>query len=134
MVVLYLIIVGAAAGYLATRVMRLEANVLTTVAIGILGAIIGGLTKVAKDVIPYGLVDAGSGRLDGLNLIGLKRKGVPRAEIAALRAAYASLAEGDGTFQDRARALAETTSSDFVRELANFILSDSDRHFLTPGA
>ena len=43
MVVLYLIIVGAAAGYLATRVMRLEANVLTTVAIGRLGAIIGGL-------------------------------------------------------------------------------------------
>lgn len=43
MVILYIIIIGAAAGYLATRVMRLEADVLTTVAIGVLGAIIGGL-------------------------------------------------------------------------------------------
>ncbi len=41
--VLYLIIIGAAAGYLATRVMKLDTDVLTTVGIGVLGAIIGGL-------------------------------------------------------------------------------------------
>ncbi len=43
MVVVYLIIIGAAAGFLATRIMNVEADVITTVAIGILGAIIGGL-------------------------------------------------------------------------------------------
>jgi uncharacterized membrane protein YeaQ/YmgE (transglycosylase-associated protein family) len=43
MMILYIIIIGAAAGFLATRVMKLEADVLTTVGIGILGAIIGGL-------------------------------------------------------------------------------------------
>ena len=43
MMVLYLIIIGAAAGFLATRVMKLETDILTTVGIGILGAIIGGL-------------------------------------------------------------------------------------------
>lgn len=43
MSVIFLIIVGAAAGFIATRVMKIEANVLTTVAIGILGALIGGL-------------------------------------------------------------------------------------------
>lgn len=41
--VLYLIIVGAAAGFLATRLMKIEADVITTVAIGIAGALIGGL-------------------------------------------------------------------------------------------
>ena len=42
MMILY-IIIGAAAGFLATRVMKMEADVLTTVGIGILGALIGGL-------------------------------------------------------------------------------------------
>ena len=38
-----LLIVGAAAGYLATRMMRLNTDVPTTVAIGVGGAVIGGL-------------------------------------------------------------------------------------------
>lgn len=43
MPVLWLIIVGAAAGFLATRFMKLETDVLTTILIGIAGAVIGGL-------------------------------------------------------------------------------------------
>jgi uncharacterized membrane protein YeaQ/YmgE (transglycosylase-associated protein family) len=43
MQVIFLIIVGAAAGFIATRIMKLEADMLTTVAIGVLGAVIGGL-------------------------------------------------------------------------------------------
>ncbi|MBK6468097.1 MAG: GlsB/YeaQ/YmgE family stress response membrane protein [Rhodobacter sp.] len=39
----YLIIIGAAAGFLATRVMRLDTDIPTTVAIGVFGALIGGL-------------------------------------------------------------------------------------------
>jgi uncharacterized membrane protein YeaQ/YmgE (transglycosylase-associated protein family) len=39
---LYLIIIGAAAGFLATRMMRLETDIVTTTAIGIAGALIGG--------------------------------------------------------------------------------------------
>lgn len=39
---LYLIIIGAAAGFLATRMMRLETDIVTTMAIGIAGALIGG--------------------------------------------------------------------------------------------
>jgi uncharacterized membrane protein YeaQ/YmgE (transglycosylase-associated protein family) len=43
MQVVFLIIIGAAAGFIATRIMKLETDVLTTIAIGILGALIGGL-------------------------------------------------------------------------------------------
>ena len=39
---LHLIIIGAAAGFLATRMMRLETDIVTTMAIGIAGALIGG--------------------------------------------------------------------------------------------
>ncbi|TCS61914.1 GlsB/YeaQ/YmgE family stress response membrane protein [Primorskyibacter sedentarius] len=43
MPVVWLIIIGAAAGFLATRLMRLETDVITTVVIGMAGAVIGGL-------------------------------------------------------------------------------------------
>lgn len=97
------------------------------------GAIIGAVTMVTNDVIPYGLVQAPRGHLDGLNLVGLKRRGVARSDITALRAAFQMLAQGEGAFQDRARRLGEETDSDYVREIVNFILGDSDRSFLTPG-
>ena len=97
------------------------------------GAIIGAVTMVTNDVIPYGLVQAPRGHLDGLNLVGLKRRGVKRSDITALRAAFQMLAQGEGTFQDRARRLGDETESDYVREIVAFVLGDSDRSFLTPG-
>ena len=94
--------------------------------------IIGAVTMVTNDVLPYGLVQGPRGELDGLNLVGLKRRGVDRAEIAALRTAYQLLAQGEGTFLDRARHLSEETESPLVRQITDFILSASDRSFLTP--
>lgn len=43
MAVIALIIIGAAAGFIATRLMRMETNIPTTIAIGVLGALVGGL-------------------------------------------------------------------------------------------
>ena len=50
------------------------------------GAIIGGVSRVTHDVIPFGMVANTDGTLNGLNLVGLKRRGMAREEIAALRA------------------------------------------------
>jgi len=96
------------------------------------GAIIGAVTMVTNDVIPYGLVQAPRGELHGLNLVGLKRRGVSRADLTALREAYQMLAQGEGAFADRARRLAAETESPYVREIVAFVLADTDRHFLTP--
>lgn len=96
------------------------------------GAIIGAVTMVTNDVMPYGLVQGPRGELDGLNLVGLKRRGVDRPGISALRAAYHELAQGEGSFLERARKLAETTESPHVREMTEFILGASDRSYLTP--
>ncbi|MEL6120882.1 MAG: acyl-ACP--UDP-N-acetylglucosamine O-acyltransferase [Pseudomonadota bacterium] len=98
------------------------------------GAIIGAVTMVTNDVIPHGLVQAPRGELDGLNLIGLKRRGVARSDITALRAAFQMLAQGEGTFQDRARRLGEETESDYVRQIVDFVSGATDRSFLTPGS
>ncbi|MCY4336444.1 MAG: acyl-ACP--UDP-N-acetylglucosamine O-acyltransferase [Litoreibacter sp.] len=96
------------------------------------GAIIGAVTMVTNDVIPYGLVQAPRGELDGLNYVGLKRAGVARSDITALRAAYQMLRQGDGAFQDRAGRLRDETDSAYVQEVVDFILGQSDRSFLTP--
>ena len=96
------------------------------------GAISGAVTMVTNDVIPYGLVQAPRGELDGLNLVGLKRRGVARSDITALRAAFQMLAQGEGTFHNRAERLGAETDSDYVREIVDFVMGESDRHFLTP--
>lgn len=97
------------------------------------GAIIGAVTMVTKDVVPHGLVQGPRGVLDGLNLVGLKRKGVARSDITAMRAAFQMLKDGDGTFQDRAHRLSDESDSAYVQQMVAFILGDTDRNFLTPG-
>ena len=68
-----------------------------------------------------------------MNLVGLKRRGVTRQDITALRAAFQMLAQGEGTFQDRARRMGEEHDSTYVQDVVRFVLGDSGRSFLTPG-
>ena len=96
------------------------------------GAIIGALTMVTSDVIPHGLVQGPRGELDGLNLVGLKRRGVPRPDITALRAAFQAMSQGDGPFQERVARIGDETDSDYVRQIVAFVSASSDRSFLTP--
>lgn len=95
------------------------------------GAMIGALSMVTADVIPYGLVQAPRAVLDGLNLVGLKRRGVARAEIAALRDLLDALSRGNFRETARARAAAGSDHA-LVREVLDFILGPTDRSFLTP--
>ncbi|WP_428670277.1 acyl-ACP--UDP-N-acetylglucosamine O-acyltransferase [Roseibium sp.] len=98
------------------------------------GAIVGGMTGVEFDVIPFGSVIGDRARLAGLNLIGLKRKGFPREQIHALRAAYRALFESDeGTLRSRAEAVAaESADQPLVKTVTDFILEKDDRRFCTP--
>jgi UDP-N-acetylglucosamine acyltransferase len=96
------------------------------------GAIIGALSMVTADVVPHGLVMGARGELEGLNLVGLKRRGVSRADITALRAAFMTLKEGEGTIHDRAARLSDETDSPYVRQMVAFIMGDSDRGLLSP--
>lgn len=96
------------------------------------GAIIGALSMVTNDVVPHGLVMGPRGELDGLNLVGLKRRGVARQDITALRAAFQALKDGEGTFHDRAERLRDEAESPYVQQMVDFILGETDRSFLTP--
>lgn len=98
------------------------------------GAMVGGMAGVVADVIPYGMVVGDRGYLGGLNLTGLKRRGVDRAMIHGLRAAYGEIfAEGAGTLQARAAEVgAARRDNPLVQEVASFIAADSSRSFATP--
>ena len=94
------------------------------------GAMIGALSMVTADVVPHGLVQGPRAHLDGLNLVGLKRRGASRAEIAELRATLSRL--HDGSFRDSAREMAGAENGAMVQEMLDFILGPSDRSFLKP--
>jgi UDP-N-acetylglucosamine acyltransferase len=99
-----------------------------------IGAIVGGMTGVEFDVIPFGSVIGDRARLAGLNLIGLKRKEFPREQIHALRAAYKALFEDEnGTLRERAQAVAaDNADQPLVKIVTDFILEKDDRRFCTP--
>lgn len=95
------------------------------------GAMIGAVTMVTADVIPHGLVQGPRGVLDGLNIVGLKRRGADRADLQALRELLADL--GAGALRDMARSRSDAGSDNaYVREVLDFILGPSDRSFLGP--
>jgi UDP-N-acetylglucosamine acyltransferase len=96
-------------------------------------AFIGGLAAVVKDVIPYGSVWGNHAHLEGLNLVGLKRRGFSRETINTLRAAYRLLFADEGTFQERLDDTAETFGDSVeVMEILDFIRSDASRPLCLP--
>lgn len=97
-------------------------------------AFVGGLTGVVKDVIPFGMVTERGTNLGGLNLIGLKRRGIPRETIHKIRAAYRAIFHSsEGSVQDRARKAGETWPDVVeIQEIVAFILADAKRPIATP--
>jgi len=100
------------------------------------GAMVGGVTGVERDVIPYGSVLGDRARLSGLNLVGMQRHGFSRDEIQSMRAAYQMLFEGEsGTFAERL----ETVATRFagvrpVEDVLRFIRAESTRGLVQPKA
>jgi UDP-N-acetylglucosamine acyltransferase len=92
-------------------------------------AFISGLSGVSTDVIPYGIAIGLHVRLGGLNLIGLRRRNIPRARIHALRAAYRFIfLDHDQPIHERARqAEGKWPGVAEVDEVIAFILADAKR-------
>jgi UDP-N-acetylglucosamine acyltransferase len=99
------------------------------------GAIVGGLAAVTRDVIPYGSAWGNHARLQGLNLIGLKRKGYSKDAVRRLLAAYRDLFEGPGVFADRVSKM-EIEYGDLIEimEIVAFIRESSKRPLCLPEA
>jgi len=92
-------------------------------------SMIGGMSGVEFDVIPYGVVMGNRARLEGLNIIGMKRRGFPRSEIHALRHFYQDVFENKSLCITDALKKVEKNykHSEVVNEVIEFLRTESKR-------
>jgi UDP-N-acetylglucosamine acyltransferase len=95
------------------------------------GVMVGGLTPVRADVIPFGLVFGH--HLRGLNVVGLRRRGLARAQLLQLHRAYRMLFFGEGVFADRIDPIAREFANDpLVEKIVAFIRVGEKRSLMRP--
>ncbi len=96
-------------------------------------AMIGGMSGVEQDVIPYGSVLGNRARLAGLNVVGIRRRGFSRSEIADLRKAYRLLFAEEGSMSERLVDVSEMyKENEAVMEIVDFIRGESSRSICQP--
>ncbi|MGB0714991.1 MAG: acyl-ACP--UDP-N-acetylglucosamine O-acyltransferase [Phycisphaerae bacterium] len=91
-------------------------------------AMLQGHAGVGRDIVPYALVDR-MGRVVGINAIGLRRAGIPREEISALKEAFRLLFRESTNFAAAVEELAANQTSTCVQNLVAFLKADSKRGF-----
>ena len=96
-------------------------------------AMVGGMSGIENDIIPYGSVIGNRARLQGLNVVGLKRRNFDRETIHAMRGAYRLMFAPEGTMAERLEDVAEMMSDiEPVMEIVDFIRAESSRSICQP--
>ena len=95
-------------------------------------AMIGGMTGVLKDVIPFGLSFGNRNYLQGINLIGLRRKKYENKKILELDIAYKKIFSSEKLHENLAKINGEFKENDLVKEVIDFIEKDKKRPICTP--
>ena len=95
-------------------------------------AMIGGMTGVLKDVIPFGLSFGNRNYLRGINLIGLKRKKYENKKIMELDKAYKKIFLSKNLHENLNKINGEYKNNDLVTEVIKFISKDKKRPICTP--
>ena len=95
-------------------------------------AMIGGMCGVVKDVIPYGMAFGNRCTLQGLNLIGLRRKEIPNKEILSLSDAYKEIFKTKNLSENLANLNIKFIDNYLVQDIINFINKDKKRPICTP--
>ena len=95
-------------------------------------AMIGGMCGVVRDVIPYGIAHGNRSVLQGLNLIGLRRKNIPNKEIMTLSDAYKEIFKNENLTENLSNLSNEFKNNELVAEVIEFIEMDKKRPICTP--
>ena len=95
-------------------------------------AMIGGMTGVLKDVIPFGLSFGNRNYLQGINLIGLRRKKYENKKILELDTAYKKIFSSEKLHDNLSKINGEFKENDLVKEVIDFIAKDKKRPICTP--
>ena len=95
-------------------------------------AMIGGMTGVLKDVIPFGLSIGNRNYLQGLNLIGLRRKKYDNQKIMGLSKAYKEIFASKNLHENLSKINGENKDNELVKEVISFISKDKKRPICSP--
>ena len=95
-------------------------------------ALIGGMTGVLKDVIPFGLSVGNRNHLQGINLIGLRRKNYENKKIMNLDKAYKAIFSSANLHDNLNKINDEFKGNELVNEVINFIAKDKKRPICLP--
>jgi len=95
-------------------------------------AMIGGMCGVVRDVIPYGIAHGNRSILQGLNLIGLRRKNFPNKEILSLSEAYKIIFKNENLTENLSNLSNDLRKNKLVSEVVKFIEQDKKRPICTP--
>jgi UDP-N-acetylglucosamine acyltransferase len=94
---------------------------------------VGGICGVRGDVIPFGLVNGQYATLEGLNIIGMKRRNFSRERLATLRSFYQKLFHGPGIFAERLSKVQPLAAEDpAIAEILAFIGATRNRALCLP--
>ena len=94
---------------------------------------VGGVCGVRDDIIPFGLVNGQYAVLEGLNIIGMKRRKFTRERLATVRAFYQKLFHGPGIFAERLQAVQGLAGEDpAIAEILDFIAKGKHRPLCLP--
>jgi UDP-N-acetylglucosamine acyltransferase len=97
--------------------------------------IVGGLSGARGDIIPFGLASGQHAMLEGLNVIGMKRRKFTRERLATVRAFYKKLFHGPGIFAERLAAVQGLASEDpAIADILTFIANGKHRPLCLPAA
>ena len=95
-------------------------------------AMIGGMTGVLKDVIPFGLSFGNRNYLKGINLIGLRRKKYDNKKIIELDKAYKKIFSTNNLHENLSKINGEYKENELVQEVTKFIEKDKKRPICSP--
>lgn len=95
-------------------------------------AMIGGMTGVLKDVIPFGLSIGNRNYLQGINLIGLRRKKYENQKIIGLDKACKELFSSKNLYENLEKINGEYKDNELVREVITFVAKDKKRPICSP--
>jgi len=95
-------------------------------------AMIGGMTGVSRDVIPYGLSTGNRNFLDGINVIGLRRDKVQNKEIIGLTEAYKEIFKSKNLSENLSKLNGRFKDNILVKEVLEFINKDKKRPICRP--
>jgi len=95
-------------------------------------AMIGGMTGVSRDVIPYGLSTGNRNFLNGINIIGLRRDKVQNKEIIGLTEAYKEIFKSKSLSENLSKLNGKFKDNSLVRDVLEFINKDKKRPICTP--